>query len=231
MDVKQRDSDSLWRHYQDEASDTFESSYSRQKFIAKRCSPGTKVLNIGVGSGYLESLLKARDVDVYCLDPSASSVRRMNEQVVMEGHARQGYSHENPFPDLFFDVVIMTEVIEHIQKDHLDATILEVRRVLKSGGRFVGTVPYKENLRSNEVFCPNCSMEFHRWGHLHSFDLDSVRTLLERNGMTVKKAYTSAFPDFSRPKFKLLLRAIFRYVLGRIGEPLVSPCIYFSANK
>jgi SAM-dependent methyltransferase len=231
MKIKQHESDNLWHHYQNETRESFESSYSRQEFIAKHCPSGTRVLNIGVGSGYLETLLRERDIDVYCLDPSESAVKRMNEGVIIKGRARQGYSHNNPFPDDFFDIVIMSEVIEHIQQDYLDPTVSEVCRVLKTGGQFIGTVPYNEELRRNKVYCPRCSQDFHRWGHLHSFDLGSLRGLLERNGMAVKRAFTSAFPDFRRPGLKMFLRAVFRYVLGRLGESIVSPSIYFSAVK
>jgi SAM-dependent methyltransferase len=44
-----------------------------------------------------------------------------------------------PFPDATFDVVITSEVLEHIQDDV--AAISEMVRVLKPGGRFAATVP------------------------------------------------------------------------------------------
>jgi SAM-dependent methyltransferase len=44
-----------------------------------------------------------------------------------------------PFPDATFDVVITSEVLEHIQDDV--AAITEMVRVLVPGGRFAATVP------------------------------------------------------------------------------------------
>ena len=44
-----------------------------------------------------------------------------------------------PFPDATFDVVITSEVLEHIQDDV--TAIAEMVRVLKPGGRFAATVP------------------------------------------------------------------------------------------
>src|SRR3712207_7275576 len=55
-------------------------------------------------------------------------------------------------------------------------TLDEVRRVLKSGGRFIGTVPYREDLPANEVMCPHCSSTFRRWGHEQSFDRSEEHT-------------------------------------------------------
>jgi len=225
--INQKESDKLWNHYQNQALESFDSSYSRLQYLAKRCTPGIVVLNIGVGSGYLESLLMQRGVFVHSLDPSELTITRLNEEHGMNGRAKQGYCDAIPFPDDYFDIVIMTEVLEHIQRDLLDASLLEVRRVLKNGGQFIGTVPYGEALRDNHVFCPNCYASFHRWGHLHSFDLFALRNLLERNGLKVERLETRAFPDFSRPGIKPFLRALFRYILGRMGEALVCPNIYF----
>jgi SAM-dependent methyltransferase len=53
---------------------------------------------------------------------------------VLRGDARR-----LPFPDASFDVVITSEVLEHIQDDV--AAIAEMTRVLKPGGRFAATVP------------------------------------------------------------------------------------------
>ena len=227
MEFNQNESDRLWSYYQNQACEAFASSYTRLQFLAKRCPSGSMALNIGAGSGYLESLLIQRGVVAHSLDPSELTIKRLNEEQGMAGRAKQGYCHRIPFPDRFFDYVIMTEVLEHIQKDYLDASLREVRRVLKNGGRLIGTVPYKEILRDNEVFCPHCKALFHRWGHVHSFDLRTLRHLMECNGLLVEKLHTTAFPDFARPNLRLLLRAVFRYILGRMGEPLIAPNIYF----
>lgn len=231
MKVNQSESDRLWNYYQNQASESFDSSYTRLQFLAKRCPFGSRVLNIGAGSGYLETLLMQRSAYVHSLDPSEVTVNRLNAEQGMAGSAKQGYCHDIPFPDNYFDLVIMTEVIEHIQKEFLDASLREVARVLKSNGSFIGTVPYKEVLRSNEVFCPHCHASFHRWGHLHSFDSHALRELLECNGFQVEKLRIRAFPDFSRLGIRHFLRASFRYILGRMGEALVCPNIFFVCRR
>ena len=230
IEVNQQNSDKMWDHYQDKGIEVFDLSYPRLRFLAKCCLQGSMVLNVGVGSGYLESILMHRGVVAHSIDPSGLTINRLNEEQGMKGRAKQGYCHAIPFPNGFFDCVIMSEVLEHIPKNFVDASLREVRRVLKSGGRFIGTVPYREVLRNNEVFCPQCQACFHRWGHLHSFNLESLKCLLESNGMLVEKMQKRAFPDFSRPNAKLFLRSLFRYILGRMGESVVGPNIYFSCR-
>lgn len=228
---KQAEQDNIWKHHQNQATGVFDLSYSRLRFLVERCPPGTVVLNIGVGSGHLEEMMLARGVVIYSLDPSEDSISRLQVELDMGDRAKQGYGSNIPFEDGYFDKVIMTEVLEHIPDDTLPATLDEVRRVLKLGAEFTGTVPYQEDLRIKEVFCPNCKYQFHQWGHCQSFDLVSLGGLLQKHSFSVKKLYPRSFPDFRRPGLKLFIKSVFRYALGRMGETLVGPNLYFVAKK
>ncbi len=168
---------------------------------------------------------------VHSLDPVDEGIAKLKAELGMGDRAKQGYGSNIPFEDDYFDKVIMTEVLEHIPDDALHSTIDEVRRVLKPGAEFTGTVPYREDVESNEVFCPHCQSQFHPWGHCRSFDLTSLGSLLKQHGFFVKKLYPRCFPDFGRPGLKLFIKSVFRYALGRMGEPLVEPSLYFIAKK
>jgi hypothetical protein len=69
-------------------------------------------------------------------------------------------------------------VLEHLDQDVRLETLKQVRSVLRPGGRFIGTVPARERLELADVVCPNCSHQFHRWGHQASFDISAMRNLL-----------------------------------------------------
>jgi predicted SAM-dependent methyltransferase len=64
-----------------------------------------------------------------------------------------------------FDVAIMSEVLEHLGERELVDSLGEVQRVLRPGGRFIGTVPARENLSAAMVVCSHCAERFHRWRH------------------------------------------------------------------
>ena len=183
-----------------------------------------------MGAGLLEQLLQARGVDVYSLDPSAESIERLRRELGLGERAKQGYGQAIPFESAFFDTVIMTEVLEHLPDAILHPTLDEVRRVLKPGGELTGTVPYREDLAANEVFCPECEAKFHRWGHAQTFDVASMGALLRQHGFRVDRLYPRAFADFRRADARLFVKALFRSVLGRLGEPLVGPNLYFSVR-
>jgi SAM-dependent methyltransferase len=230
MTLSQDEQNRIWSHYQDHVGGSFDLSYPRLRYLAERCTPPMRVLNIGVGSGYLESLLQRRGVDVCALDPSSITIERIRTELDLGARAQQGYGDNIPFEKGYFDAVIMTEVLEHLQTTTLHATLEEVKRVLRPGGLLIGTVPYREDLASNEVMCPRCQAAFHRWGHEQQFDSASLRSLLQKHDFRIETLYPRAFPDFRRRGVRLWIKALFRYALGRMGEPLVAPNLYFRAR-
>jgi SAM-dependent methyltransferase len=174
------DQTKIWDYFQNEsdAGDTFAGARSRYEFLARHIAPGMSVLNVGVGRGGLEAILLTKGAVVSCLDPSEKSIENLRELFSLGDRARVGFSQRMPFADRQFDVVVMSEVIEHLNDEVLRSTLSEVLRVLKSGGRFIGTVPADENLLANQVMCPHCGELFHRWGHIQIFNGDRLTRML-----------------------------------------------------
>jgi SAM-dependent methyltransferase len=170
----------IWAYFQagGDSGDVFAQARPRYEFLSERVRRGEHVLNIGVGRGGLEALLLAKGVKVSCLDPGMQAIEALREKHQLGERAQTGYSQAMPFPDAEFDVVVMSEVLEHLEDEVLARTLIEVRRVLKPEGHFIGTVPADENLQAEQVMCPHCGQLFHRWGHLQSFDEGRLRKLL-----------------------------------------------------
>ncbi len=130
-------------------------------------------MNIGCGDGYLERSAQQKGWQVVSVDPDSKSVDELKANGI---DARCGFIESLPVESESINVVVSTEVFEHLIPDSMEAGLKEIHRILSPGGILIGTVPYRENLADNEVFCPDCRKSFHRWGHHQSFDESSHAT-------------------------------------------------------
>jgi cyclopropane fatty-acyl-phospholipid synthase-like methyltransferase len=170
----------LWSHFQTERPEVFAASKRRLEYLVRlagKVSPGRTLLNIGCGSGHLEQYAKTKGWQVLSVDPDAQSVDRLKTAGI---DARCGMIESLPVAADSVNVVVSTEVFEHLMPDTMDAGLREIQRVLAQGGALIGTVPYRERMADNAAYCPHCKVAFHRWGHHQSFDESRMRTALEK---------------------------------------------------
>ena len=223
--------DHIWDAFQNDSSliDVGFPARRRFEFIAKQVEPRTRVLNIGVGSGYLEGLLVSKGVEVSCLDPSQKAIERIAEQLGLGDRAKVGYSQKIPFPECSFDYVIMSEVLEHLGDVDIENTLKEVNRVLCENGRFLGTVPADENLQASLVVCPCCGKRFHRWGHVQSFSKDRMFQVLE--GFDRSRVKRFSFVDFQQLNWKGKVVGTIQILQSALGQRGSNQNFYFEAIK
>lgn len=221
----------IWEYFQNDGVQSFSLSRPRMEYIVKLVAGKTKVLNIGIGGGFFEALALEKGIDVYVLDPIEKSVKAVCKELGLGEKARVGYSQSIPFNDDMFDAVVMSEVLEHLKDSDLNKTIEEVVRVLKKHGSFIATVPYEENLLSNQAVCPHCGTMFHRWGHKQSFSITTLRSLLGEKGLKVEKIEPRCFPDWSRKGVGNKIKSCIRNILGRFGAGIAQPSILVVAKK
>lgn len=224
--------DKIWSHFQNADPESFAAARPRLEYlvgvIARRVkSSRPRVLNIGVGSGHFEQTALARGFEVHSLDPDAVAIERLSQSGVT-GHV--GYIEQMSLETQQFDAVVASEVLEHLHDEQRAAGLQEIARVLKPGGWFLGTVPYKENLKAGDVVCPCCGALFHRWGHQRSFTLESMRAELEPQ-FEVRELRRTAFVSFrDRGPFGKL-KSLARLLLARAGQMIAIPSIYWAAQS
>jgi SAM-dependent methyltransferase len=134
--------------------------------------PGRRVLDIGCRYGaltraYLEgNQVVGIDVDRWALDEAA----RLGVETQW-ADAEEGL----PFEDGTFDVVVAGELLEHVRDPA--ALVAEIRRVLRPGGTFVGSVPNGFRLKNRLRFLAGRKPE-NDPTHLHLFSPGDLGALL-----------------------------------------------------
>lgn len=226
------DQDAIWDYFQNEAADgvAFAGSEKRLGYLASLIDPPANVLNIGVGAGTFEGLAIKRGLTVFSLDPSVKSIEGLRQRHGVGDRAQVGYGQQMPFPDAQFDAVVMSEVMEHLAQDILEGTLREVHRVLKPGGRIIGTVPARENIQNETVVCPDCGKRFHRWGHVQSFHPDRMRGLLGAHFRDVR-IHERPFVAFGKLNWKGKIIGLARMLLYRFGVHGQHENMVFIAHK
>ena len=141
-------------------------------------TPGTRILEIGTGSGALLKHLLDRGHTVRGVEINDD---RIAESRVLHGDLpiQKVEGITLPFEDGSFDLVLSFDVFEHIPDS--DAHLREVRRVLGQTGRYLLQTP---NKWTNTVFETMRWRSFTSWRHdhcsLHSYA--QLRDRLERHG-------------------------------------------------
>lgn len=102
--------------------------------------PGEAALDLGCGTGTLAIELKRRhpDVEVVGLDGDPDMLWRARakaRRADLPLRFDEGLSWNLPYPDAAFDVVLSTLFFHHLDRPGRFRTLVEVVRVLKSGGR------------------------------------------------------------------------------------------------
>ncbi len=112
----------------------------RRKLVEQAdLQPGSRVLDIGCGTGTLAVLIKHMwpNVEVVGLDPDPAALARASRKAEREKVTIQfdrGFSDELPYKEASFDRVFSSFMFHHVPADARRKTFEEARRVLARGG-------------------------------------------------------------------------------------------------
>jgi SAM-dependent methyltransferase len=151
---------------------------------------GTKVIDVGCGAGRHSYEAYRRGADVIAFDQNAEELAEVDTMLQAMGHAGEapasakaqvvvGDALALPYSDGAFDVVIASEILEHVPED--ESAIAELVRVLRPGGRLAVTVPRW----LPEKICWLLSDTYHanEGGHIRIYQADKLRAKVEARGV------------------------------------------------
>jgi len=174
--------------------------FNRFSIIEKLISSPCKMLEVGCGKGEFYEFLRNRNkaLDYTGIEISKEAVK-YNKKSFFNAHFLQNKPSLIPFQDNLYDVVIGIEILEHI--DNLELFASEIKRVLKTGGKFIAITPNENKIDSAE--------------HIWSFNLDDINKLFPSSHNKIIEPYIIIewikqelvvdFDDFSEKNNKMEL--------------------------
>lgn len=153
---------------------------------------GKQFLDVGCGLGYFSKEASRRGAIVTGVDVGGRLVKK-SKQRVPEGNFIVASASELPFKDETFDIVLCTEVIEHLENQK--EALAEIFRALKKGGVLVLTTP-------NRIYKPLfdflsiVGVRSYR-GNENWYFLSVLRRILGKKGKILKERYFNFFIPMS----------------------------------
>lgn len=154
--------------------------------LVKLAAPraGERVLEVGCGAGHV--LQRFEGTERTGMDLSQTMLERARRRLPKGVRLMQGSADSLPFASSSFDIVLCTEVLEHVQDPR--RVIAELVRVAGPRGRVVVSIPnelmidrVKRVLRRTPVVrkaLSTLAAEGNEW-HLHTMDADMLRRITD----------------------------------------------------
>jgi SAM-dependent methyltransferase len=153
----------------------------RRALLLGEVRPGERVLDLGCGAGRFVAALREAGVDVVGVELAGAALERARANAPGTDLRLVADDGSLPLEHASIDLVWCSEVLEHVPDTaHL---LLEVRRVLRPGGRLLVTVPDHRRLRTALIALMRFEAHFDPLGqHVRFYTRRSLAATLEHAG-------------------------------------------------
>ncbi len=167
-------------YFQDRDKGTMHSEKRVHEFILSHVPKNAgRILDVGCGKAWVAENCCSIAKEVVSLDIAFTNVDKALKKYSFPNHSGIVADSLNlPFKENSFDIIIASEIIEHIV---MPAKFVEnMINILKPGGILLITSPYKEKLQFN--LCIHCNKLTPKHAHIHSFDENSFAAMQKDSG-------------------------------------------------
>ncbi|HJV46676.1 MAG TPA: class I SAM-dependent methyltransferase, partial [Bacillota bacterium] len=136
--------------------------------ISKIPTDVKSILDVGSGNGVITNRLIDLFDRVCAVDISEEALK------YVQAEKRIGSIDQLPFEDNEFDLILITDVLEHLPDPIFQQGIQELKRVAKKYVLIV--TPFQEKLEFVQMKCKKCSCQFHVNLHIRSISKDTIES-------------------------------------------------------
>lgn len=163
-----------------------------------------RLLDIGCAVGFLVRISQEKGWESFGIDLSEWAIKYAREKLELK-NVQQGDLGDIKFESNFFDVVVMVDVLEHVQDPAED--IKEVQRILKPGGLlYIETINFGNFI--TKYLIRDKFVHMVPTGHLTYFEKKHLMEILKSLGFRVLKArlWSSSIGDNDSGFFKNIIQ-------------------------
>ena len=126
----------------------------------------TTIIDIGCGNGLITNAL-SKKYKILGVDRSSNALEFVKTEKLLSDCDNINVSNNS------FDLVLSSELLEHLPENIYLKTIEEFSRISKS--YVLISVPNEESINKGMICCPKCKYIYHRNLHMRSFTEDSIQ--------------------------------------------------------
>jgi SAM-dependent methyltransferase len=169
----------------------------RRALLLAEARPGERVLDLGCGAGRFVAALRDAGCDPVGVELAEAALERARANAPGADLRLLEDDGSLPLEHGSVDLVWCSEVLEHVaDTDHL---LLEVRRVLRPGGRLLATVPFHGRVQAALIALTRFESHFDPTGeHLRFYTRRSLAATLRDAGFEAVQVHPWGGPPLLR---------------------------------
>jgi len=161
--------------------DYFYGDEKRKNLYIQLIGKSNKILEVGCRSGNLTQFYHEGN-DVVGIDVDRNALIEFEKRLSLKSHWVDVDSEDLPFDSGSFDIVVLSEVMEHLRFPQ--KALAEISRVLRKDGRLIGSVPNAFRLRNRWKFLLGQPFESDP-SHLRSYSCSTLKKELEEKYISI----------------------------------------------